>query len=229
MKGKVSINKDKETEIRKALKENGGYCPCATEKTNDTKCMCKAFQEQDFTGDCHCGLYHKVVKGSSTIVLLHDIGDTPNSTTINETRENTMKVKLTLPDAKAPERANPADAGADLFSPITVSIAPKVNQFIDFGVAIELPEGSVGLIFARSGLGSKYGIVPRNAVGVIDEKYRGNLGMMVKNDSNDLYTIKAGDRIAQLVVVPVLTPEIEVVDELNMEGDREGGFGSTGK
>jgi dUTP pyrophosphatase len=140
-----------------------------------------------------------------------------------------MKVKLTLPNAKAPERQNPTDAGADLFSPIHTIIEPMGNFFIDFGVQIELPKGTSGLIFARSGLGSKHGIRPRNGVGLIDEKYRGNLGMMVENHSDEPFEINVGDRIAQLGIYPTLTPPIEVVDELDMTDDRNGGFGSTGK
>jgi dUTP pyrophosphatase len=142
---------------------------------------------------------------------------------------NKMRVKLTLPNAKAPIRVNTTDAGADLFSPIDVVIPPRGCHFINFGVIIELPKNTVGLIFARSGLGSIDGIVPRNAVGVIDEKYRGELGMMVKNDSNVMYKINAGDRVAQLVITPVLTPDIEVSEELDLTDDRNGGFGSTGK
>lgn len=145
---------------------------------------------------------------------------------INE--NNTMNVKLTLPNSKVPERSNPTDAGADLFSPVCVTVEPMGNVFIDFGVQIELPKSTTGLIFARSGLGSKCGIRPRNCVGVIDEKYRNNLGMMVENHSTEPYTINVGDRIAQLVIVPILTPTINVVNKLDMTDDRNGGFGSTG-
>lgn len=137
-----------------------------------------------------------------------------------------MKVKLTKPTAKLPYRANPTDAGADLFATETVVI--ENNYQMDLGVQIELPKGYVGLIFARSSLGGQ-GIVPRNCVGVIDEKYRGNLGIRIKNDNPCPVKIMEGDRIAQLVIVPVLTPEFEEVEELDMEGDRGGGFGSTGK
>lgn len=140
-----------------------------------------------------------------------------------------MKVKLTALNAKAPLRANPTDAGADLISPECFIVAPNGHYFIDFGFQMELPKGKVGLIFARSRLGSFEGITPRNCVGVIDEKYRGDIGMMVKNDSNYPFKVMTGDRIAQLVIVPVETPEFEVVEELDMEGDRKGGFGSTGK
>ena len=139
-----------------------------------------------------------------------------------------MKVKLNHKHARIPMRANPTDAGADLFSPTYKHLLRGESTFIDFGVAIELPANTVGLLFPRSSLGGQ-GIRLRNAVGVIDEKYRGNLGMMVENASGEAYTIEIGDKIAQLVIVPVLTPEIEVVDELCMVGDRRGGFGSSGR
>ena len=139
-----------------------------------------------------------------------------------------MNVKLVNINAQLPKRANPTDAGADLFSPIGTIINPNQNKFIDLGIQIELPKDSVGFIFARSGLGSKNGIRPRNCVGVIDEKYRGNLGMMVENSSPSPFEINIGDRIAQLVICPILTPNFEEVDELDLTDDRSGGFGSTG-
>ena len=146
-----------------------------------------------------------------------------------EKRELVLKVKRLFHGTYLPVRANPTDAGADLKSPYYAEIEPHSHKFIGFGIAIELPENTVGLIFARSGLGSQQGITPRNAVGVIDEKYRGELGMMVKNDSDEHFHILPGDRIAQLVIVPVFTPEIVEVDELDMNEDRGGGFGSSGK
>jgi dUTP pyrophosphatase len=140
-----------------------------------------------------------------------------------------MNVKLTLENAKLPKRTNPTDAGADLFSPVKVQIPPHESVFIDLGVQMELQEGTVGLIFARSGLGSKHGIRPRNCVGVIDAKYRDNIGIMVENASEDYYEIEVGDRIAQIVIVPILTPDFQIVDELDIEGARNGGFGNSGK
>ena len=139
-----------------------------------------------------------------------------------------MNIKLTNINAKLPKRANPTDAGADLFSPIGTIINPNQHKFIDLGIQIELPKNTVGFIFARSGLGSKNGIRPRNCVGVIDQKYRGNLGIMVENSSTSSFEINVGDRIAQLVICPILTPSFEEVDELDLTDDRLGGFGSTG-
>jgi dUTP pyrophosphatase len=139
-----------------------------------------------------------------------------------------MKIKLTLPNAKVPKRSHPTDAGADLFSPVNVIVEPMGHIFIDLGVQIELPQFTTGLIFARSGLGSKHGIRPRNCVGVIDEKYRDNLGIMLENNNTKAFEIKVGDRIAQLVIMPIIIPKMEVVKELDMINNRAGGFGSTG-
>jgi dUTP pyrophosphatase len=140
-----------------------------------------------------------------------------------------MKVKLINEYAIAPERANPTDAGVDLFSPYHIDLMPHESRMIDLGIVVELPPGTVGYIFARSGIATKYGVRPRNCVGVIDEKYRGEDKVMIENANFMPYTIHKGDRIAQLVISPILTPEVEIVDEVNMDGDRGGGFGSTGK
>lgn len=138
-----------------------------------------------------------------------------------------MKVK-TEKWGYVPIRSNPNDAGADLISPITVNLSPQSSVFIDLGVAIQLPKDTVGLVFARSGLGGK-GVRPRNCVGVIDEKYYDNIGVMLENASNQQIRICEGDRVAQLVVIPVIYENIELVDEFEKDGDRGGGFGSTGK
>lgn len=217
MIGRLSINKDKEVELRKAIQDNDGYCPCSVEKTDDTKCVCKEFKEQTVSGNCHCGLYYKTVKGS---IELKEEKTQDNNCTIN--------TKLTLLDAKLPLRSNPTDAGADLFSPVDILIKPHCSEFIDFGVQIEIPEGYAGFIYARSGLGGKFGIVPRNCVGVIDSKYRGNLGIMLENTGISMYVIKKGDRIAQLVIAPISTPEF-IENELDMTDDRKSGFGGTGR
>ena len=89
--------------------------------------------------------------------------------------------------------------------------------------------GYCGMIFARSGLGSKDGIRPRNCVGIIDSKYRGEVGMMVENHSTARFEVSKGDRIAQMVIVPINLCDVEVVEELDMTDDRNGGFGSSGK
>lgn len=140
-----------------------------------------------------------------------------------------LKIKLVDPNAYMPVRANETDAGADLISPVTRVLPANRYVFIDLGFQMELPKGTAGFIYARSGLGTKHGITPRNCVGVIDEKYRGNVGVILENNSNHDYFINAGDRIAQLVITPVMTPELVQVEELDMTDDRQGGFGHTGK
>lgn len=127
-----------------------------------------------------------------------------------------------------PIRKNSTDAGADLSTPIDFVVQPGECYFVDFGVSLEIPDGYVGLIYARSGLGSYYGVVPRNAVGVIDSKYRGSIGMMVENKHDGIMTFNRGERIAQIVISPIVTPSFKVVEELDSNEDRGGGFGSTG-
>ena len=141
----------------------------------------------------------------------------------------TLKVLKLIENAYLPVRANPTDAGADLISPINIIIPPHGSARVPLGIAIELPVGMAGLIFARSGLGANEGITPRNKVGVIDEKYRGEVIVVLKNDTNEHYVVQRGQKIAQLVIMPVFTPVIQEVTKLDMTGDRKGGFGSTGK
>lgn len=140
-----------------------------------------------------------------------------------------MNVRLTLENARAPKRMNPTDAGADLFSPSDFTMKAGQVGFIDLGIQIELENGTVGLIFPRGGLASRKGLRLRNTVGVIDAKYRDNIGLMLENSGDFDITVEKGDRIAQLVVVPILTPEFNVVEHLDTNGDRGGGFGSSGR
>ena len=139
-----------------------------------------------------------------------------------------LKVKVLNDLGMIPVRANPTDAGADLISPEDVIVRAHSNRHIGLGIAVEIPEGCAGFIYARSGLGTKHGIVPRNCVGVIDSKFRNELGVTLSNDSAVPYMIRRGDRIAQIVIAPVFIPVIKVVTELDMTDDRNGGFGSTG-
>lgn len=138
-----------------------------------------------------------------------------------------IKVKLTGYGAKLPERSNDTDAGADLFAPESTIIIPKRSVFMDLRIQMEIPTGYAGFIYARSGLGSK-GLRPRNCVGVIDSKYRGNIGIQLENDSEEPWYVFAGNKIAQIVIAQVETPKFVQADELDMKDDRGGGFGHTG-
>ena len=130
------------------------------------------------------------------------------------------------PGAKLPERAHPSDAGADLFSRENCEIYPGEQKLVDTGVAVKIPRGFAGFIFNRSSQG-KRGITIPHSVGVIDADYRGNLKVLLKNISEDPYTITAGDRIAQLVVQRVELPTFR--DAWNDTQRGTGGFGSTGQ
>lgn len=136
-----------------------------------------------------------------------------------------MKVKLDG-GAFLPERKHTADAGLDLKAPqgTLIGLMPNDMVCIDTGVHIELPSGYVGLIKSRSGL-NRDGI---QCEGVIDENYRGSIGITLYNQGEDLLIISPGDRIAQLLVVPCMYVDLEVVDTLSDTDRGESGFGSTG-
>lgn len=134
------------------------------------------------------------------------------------------------PQAKLPQRQTPGSAGYDLAACIDepVTIPAGGSALLPSGIAIELADsGYVGLVFGRSGLGIKHGIVPANAVGVIDSDYRGEICVGLHNQSAVPFTIHPGDRIAQLVLLPVFTPALREVASLTETERGSGGFGST--
>lgn len=147
-----------------------------------------------------------------------------------------MKIKRTLPGAIIPTRKSPQAAGYDLHACIGggdpkkdfVVIQPGETKKIDTGIAIEMPDGLVGLIYARSGIATKHNITPANCVGVIDSDYRGNYIVALHNEGSDPFWVYHGDRIAQLVFKKYETAEFEEVDELDETERGAGGFGSTG-
>ena len=122
-------------------------------------------------------------------------------------------------------------AGADLYACLEhdVTIAPGETVFVPTGLAMELPRGYAGLIYARSGLACKRGLAPANKVGVVDSDYRGEFIVALHNHGSQPRTISHGERIAQLVVTPVLIPEYIEVETLSDTQRGTGGFGSTGR
>lgn len=141
-----------------------------------------------------------------------------------------VNIKKLTPNAIMPSYATEYAAGADLYSGMTseVTIKPGTTEFIKTGIAIEIPNGLVGLIYARSGMACKKGVAPANKVGVIDSDYRGEIMVALFNHSSEEVTIQPGDRIAQIVLTPYVTANFNEVDELNETVRGEGGFGSTG-
>lgn len=125
-----------------------------------------------------------------------------------------------------PKRGHATDAGLDLLSPIDTVVPAKGSISIDTGVHIELPPNTAGFLKSKSGLNVKYGITSE---GVIDVGYTGSIVCKLYNNSNDDYQIKRGDKITQLVIVKIETPNINIVDKLDKTERGEGGFGSTGR
>lgn len=142
-----------------------------------------------------------------------------------------ISVKKLRSGAKLPTFGSAYAAGADLYACLdeAVTVAPGQTVFVPTGLAMELPEGYVGLIYARSGLACKRGLAPANKVGVIDSDYRGEFIVALHNHGDAAQTIAPGERIAQLVVMPVLQPVYLETDSLSETGRGAGGFGSTGR
>ena len=144
---------------------------------------------------------------------------------------NTIRVKRLRDTAKLPTYGSDEAAGADLYACLNedIVIAPGKSAFIPTGLSMEIPRGYTGLIYARSGLACKRGLAPANKVGVIDSDYRGEFIVVLHNHGCEEQKISHGERIAQLVITPVLTPFYTEVDDLSETTRAGGGFGSTGK
>lgn len=145
---------------------------------------------------------------------------------------NTTKIHFKKLDAKAqmPNYGTEYSAGADLYAcmeePLTIKAG--TTEFVHTGIAMEIPEGLVGLVYARSGLACKKGLAPANKVGVIDSDYRGEIMVALYNHSPEDITIESGERVAQMVIAPYIYAQYEEVAELEETVRGAGGFGSTG-
>ena len=141
-----------------------------------------------------------------------------------------IRVKKLFPEAKIPTYGSDFAAGADLYAahPEAVVIAPGETVLVHTGIAMEIPEGYGGFLYARSGLATKRGLAPANKVGVIDSDYRGEIMVALYNQSSSVQTVESGERIAQLVIAPFLKASFDEAEELDDTRRGEGGFGSTG-
>lgn len=141
-----------------------------------------------------------------------------------------INIKLLNENAKVPTRGSEYAAGYDLYAAADydIEIAPHSTVKIGTGISVELPNGTFGAIFARSGLATKKGLRPANCVGVCDSDYRGEYIVPMHNDTDEVMTIASGERIAQLIVMPFVGIEFNIVDELTKTKRGDGGFGSTG-
>lgn len=142
-----------------------------------------------------------------------------------------IPVKILREGAKLPTYGSAEAAGADLYACLeeNVTILPGQTSFIPTGFAMAVPRGCAGLIYARSGMACKRGLAPANKVGVIDSDYRGEIIVALHNHGTEERTVAHGERIAQMVITPVLTPAYEIAESLDDTARGEGGFGSTGK
>ncbi len=141
-----------------------------------------------------------------------------------------IKIKKLKNDAVIPTKGSPFAAGSDLYSAENdLVIEAGKTAMIGTGLAMEIPEGYAGLVYARSGLACKEGLAPANKVGVIDSDYRGEIKVALHNHSSERKTVKKGERIAQIVITPFLAADFCEAEQLNQTVRGEGGFGSTGK
>ncbi len=160
-----------------------------------------------------------------------------------------VKIKLLSETATLPTYGSEEAAGMDLYLDLSTSptfwngyprlssdemqddvfLMPQGVAMLSTGISISIPQGYVGLIYARSGLASKKGLRPRNAVGVIDSDYRGTVMVPLVNDSDEVATVAHGERIAQMIITPYEQANLILVDELDSTDRGTGGFGSTGK
>ncbi len=142
-----------------------------------------------------------------------------------------MKYKKLREDAVPPCRATEGSVGYDLAACLdeALTLNPGERALVPTGIAIELEPGYGGFVFVRSSMGVRYGVTLPNCVGVVDWDYRGEMKVGLINHAREPYTIQPGDRIAQLVIMPVATPELEEAEELSETRRGAGGWGSTGK
>ena len=137
-----------------------------------------------------------------------------------------MKIMLDHNGAKMPTRAHSTDAGLDIYAKEEQVVPANGSTIFDTGVHMELPHGTAGFLKSKSGLNVNHGITSE---GVIDVGYTGSIRVKLYNHSDKDYTVKAGDKISQLVILPIWTPLLELVDELEDTERGDGGFGSTGR
>ena len=144
---------------------------------------------------------------------------------------STIRVKKLHSKAILPTYGSASAAGADLYAclDVPVTIEPGEIFWVPTGIALEVPVGCAGLIYARSSMGTKRGLAPANKVGVVDSDYRGEIKVALHNHSDEEQIIEKGERVAQISIIPYLAAEYEESAELDDTERGQGGFGSTGK
>jgi dUTP pyrophosphatase len=141
---------------------------------------------------------------------------------------NTLKVRRLYPGAVLPAYAHPGDAGLDLYAAVSASLDPGESKLIATGISIELPPNTEGNVRPRSGLALKHGVTVLNSPGTIDAGYRGEVGVILINHGRARFDVQPGMKIAQLVVAPCMSVEVQETSDLAGSSRGQGGFGSTG-
>ena len=175
----------------------------------------------DEQGRCHNDLY----EGEDDMIYINK-KDLAEGEQIEYTTVDYMKL---YEDAITPTRGSAEAAGYDLYARGSSAILPHQTHKVGTGIAVALPTGTFGAVFARSGLATKEGLRPANCVGVIDSDYRGEIIVALHNDTDETKYIKEGERVAQLVVIPYLPIQFYKQHTLDETQRGDGGFGSTGK
>jgi dUTP pyrophosphatase len=139
-----------------------------------------------------------------------------------------IPLKRLDPDLPVPAHAHPGDGGVDLYARESATLHPGERAIVPTGVAVAIPEGFAALVTPRSGLAARSGLGVVNSPGLVDSGYRGEIKAILVNLGSETIQIERGERIAQMVVVPVSTQEFDIVDELPESSRGAGGFGSTG-
>lgn len=139
-----------------------------------------------------------------------------------------LLVKRISPSAQLPSYAHPGDAGLDLYSAVAISLQPGERKLVGTGISIELPPNTEAQVRPRSGLALKHGITVLNTPGTIDHGYRGEVGVILINHGPATFEVQPGMKIAQMVIAPFVTVEVEETKELTATARGQGGFGSTG-
>lgn len=179
------------------------------------------FTELDGLGDYFVSFIHDYV------TELVGIQTSELKSELKNLRKARSLIKVTLDaGARMPERAHPEDAGLDLFSPEAVKVPARGSAVIDTGVHVEIQNGYAGMIKSKSGLNIKHGII---SDGVVDAGYTGSIRVKLYNLSDEDYMVELGDKISQLVIVPVVTPDVDIVGEIGGSERGKNGFGSTGR
>ena len=141
---------------------------------------------------------------------------------------NMLKVKRLSAGAVLPAYAHPGDAGLDLYSAVSLSLDPGESKLVGTGISIELPPNTEGNVRPRSGLALKHGVTVLNSPGTIDGGYRGEVGIILINHGRARFDVQPGMKIAQLVVAPCMSVDVQEISDLTASSRGEGGFGSTG-